>query len=704
MRSLRSAFSLVELSIVLAILGVMTAGGLSIGTSVVEQQANVASNTQLDSINQALQDYFKTQRRLPCPANRTLALGAAGFGAEAGVCNTGGALAGTVSVGGVRIGALPVRALGLRDRSIADEFGNRYIYAVTERHTLDTDFTSTAPVYQGMITMLDGGGNTIASGGTNSGVSYVVVSTGNDGKGALRYQTAGAAVACGASANLDVQNCNDDATFRDARFNNGSVAASFFDDFVRWMPKFRLSAVSTGSTSTLWSNVGDNIHSVGNDGSTATGNVGIGTTNPFSFLHVEQAALNNTAYKNILTLTAHENAESGSVGDTGSASFGINFRRNWNGGNYTNLAGIFAYGVVNWRGGLAFRTKADTTAGGSPATTMVLTPDGNVGIGTTTPGVSRLWVQSNIAADWGARFYNANGTGLGIYSEASAYGFYGKTTVAGNWASRGDSQDNLSIGGLGVANAYGVHGITYRPGGYIGVYGVADTVATGSYGVYGWGNGNNTFGVRGHTPASVTGAIGVFATADNAASNAFLAQHNSSTRFCYIGTGTYALQCGTADSNFQGKVGIESGVNASYGLTVGTNVLAAGFFSPSDARLKTDIHPAFAENALELLQEIHAVHFTWKKDGRKDIGVIAQEVEKVMPEAVNGKGDQIKQVAYDKLILPVIEAVKELYTKFLALVDRVSKLEARIDTLEKENQQLKQRLDALEKRVGATNQ
>ncbi|MBN8544145.1 MAG: tail fiber domain-containing protein [Alphaproteobacteria bacterium] len=686
MRSYRYAFSLVELSIVLAILGVMTAGGLSIGTTVVEQQANVASNTQLDSINQALQDYFKTQRRLPCPANRTLALGAAGFGNEAGVCNAGAALAGTVSIGGVRIGALPVRALGLRDRSIADEFGNRYIYAVTERHTNDVDFVSTAPVYQGMITLLDGGGNTIAAGGTNSGVSYVIVSTGSDGKGGLRYQTAGAPVACGASTNLDVQNCNDDATFRDARFNNGSVAASFFDDFVRWMPKFRLSAVSTGSSTNLWSNVGDNIHSVGNDGSTTTGNVGIGTTTPTSGrLHV---------------VGSGGGASSAAFQTTGASINFVSFLSAQGGGNYGTSLQFTDTGVNNATISSIADSQLEFSTAGAPR--MRITANGNVGIGTTTPGTARLKVEGAVASPSYLSEYSNTGTGRGIYVSSQDFPIIGKSTsnASGNWAVRGESQDGLHYGGLGVANAYGAYGVTYRPGGYIGVYGIADTVATGGYGVYGWGNANNSYGVRGHVPAAVTGALAMLATADGS-NNAFLAQQAGSQRYCYIGTASYALQCGTADTNFQGKVGILSGVNAAYGLTVGADVLASGFFSPSDARLKADIHPAFAENALEVLQKIHAVHFTWKKDGSKDIGVIAQDVEKVMPEAVNGKGDQIKQVAYDKLILPVIEAVKQLYTKFLALVDQVRKLETRIDTLEKENQQLKQRLERLEKRVGA---
>lgn len=537
MRCFRSAFSLVELSIVLAILGVLTAGGLSIGTSVVEQQANVASNAQLDSIHQAMQDYFKINRRLPCPANRTLALGATGFGTEAGVCNTGAALTGTVSVGGVRIGALPVRAIGLRDRSIADEFGNRYIYAVTERHTNDVDFLSTTPIYQGMITLIDGSGNAIASGGTNSGVSYIVISTGNDGKGALRYQNAAAAVACGASANLDVQNCNDDATFRDARFNNGSVAASFFDDFVRWLPKFRMSALtnSGGGASSLWSNTGDNIYSVGNDGSTTTGNVGIG----------------NTQAPNLLTVGANAGTSS-----------------------QTNAAiSVRAYSTQN-------------------------------------------------SVEWGDQSPAGYGSTLGYF--------------------RGDGQPFIALNGEG-----GTNNNTFRSRGIR-----SSIIITNNAGGLQFGNVAN-------------------ANADNqafAATVTLLANGN-------LGIGT------TTPTDL---------------LTVNGNVLATNYFISSDARLKHAIHPAFANTAMEIVAGIKPVHFTWNKDDKNDIGVIAQDVEKVMPEAVSEDDKGFKRVAYDKLVLPVIEAVKELHKMLLTLLARTKELEEKVTTLEKDNEALKKRIETLE--------
>lgn len=113
----------------------------------------------------------------------------------------------------------------------------------------------------------------------------------------------------------------------------------------------------------------------------ATG-CGVGTPTPYGVLHAEKAVADNGAYKSIFTVTAHENTEGSADGYNGtSASFGMTFRRNWSGGSYTNIGGVYAYSQNNWRGGLVFRTKSDTTAGGSPADRMFLTPSGLFGIG-----------------------------------------------------------------------------------------------------------------------------------------------------------------------------------------------------------------------------------------------------------------------------------------------------------------------------------
>lgn len=90
----------------------------------------------------------------------------------------------------------------------------------------------------------------------------------------------------------------------------------------------------------------------------------------------------------------------------------------------------------------------------------------------------------------------------------------------------------------------------------------------------------------------------------------------------------------------------------------------------SDEKLKDNIKPI--QNALDKVSKLNGVSFTWNCGSRKDekdLGVIAQNVEKVLPELVREKespyhDDQtIKTVDYEKLTAVLIEAVKELQQK-----------------------------------------
>ena len=77
--------------------------------------------------------------------------------------------------------------------------------------------------------------------------------------------------------------------------------------------------------------------------------------------------------------------------------------------------------------------------------------------------------------------------------------------------------------------------------------------------------------------------------------------------------------------------------------------------STSDVRLKTSIRQI--DNPLEKVLSIRGVNFEWREGHRQSAGVIAQEVEKVLPELVDG--DKTKTVNYNGLIGVLIEAIKE---------------------------------------------
>jgi len=86
----------------------------------------------------------------------------------------------------------------------------------------------------------------------------------------------------------------------------------------------------------------------------------------------------------------------------------------------------------------------------------------------------------------------------------------------------------------------------------------------------------------------------------------------------------------------------------------------------SDERLKTGIHTI--QDALDKVYSLKGVEFTYKADGKRSAGLIAQDVEKVLPSAVSEKqlplkvddGNEYKVLQYDQTIGLLVEAVKEL--------------------------------------------
>jgi prepilin-type N-terminal cleavage/methylation domain-containing protein len=220
-----SGFSLIELSIVLLILGLMI-GGI---TAVMTQEARVAKQSQLktkmDAIEQALIAYVKKNNRLPCPADGTYLITNSYFGIEGGTtgdgtCSTGASYSSgnrtanptpptanfkslTSSAGGV----VPVRTLGLSDEYAFDPWGGRFSYFVDIRMTATNSFSTYSPTY------VLGAGTTIYDAGSNvitQNPLVIIISHGPNGHGA--FQLSGKRKNAGSTNGWEQLNCHCDAT------------------------------------------------------------------------------------------------------------------------------------------------------------------------------------------------------------------------------------------------------------------------------------------------------------------------------------------------------------------------------------------------------------------------------------------------------------------------------------------------------------
>lgn len=123
-------------------------------------------------------------------------------------------------------------------------------------------------------------------------------------------------------------------------------------------------------------------------------------------------------------------------------------------------------------------------------------------------------------------------------------------------------------------------------------------------------------------------------------------------------------------------------------IRTNTYARALAFFATSDKRLKTNIRPI--KSALESLDAINGVTYNWNENAvsrgmtneNRQIGLLAQDVEKVFPEAVNTAEDGYKAVNYQALVAPIVEGVKELHAQN-------KKEEIEIKKLKNENQKIK---------------
>ena len=98
---------------------------------------------------------------------------------------------------------------------------------------------------------------------------------------------------------------------------------------------------------------------------------------------------------------------------------------------------------------------------------------------------------------------------------------------------------------------------------------------------------------------------------------------------------------------------------------------ATVFTSLSDRTQKEDIRPI--ENAIGIVNQLTGVRYNWKNNTNKpSIGLIAQDVEEVIPEVVVEMADGLKSVSYGNIVAVLIEAIKEQQVRIEELEDRLN--------------------------------
>lgn len=307
-------------------------------------------------------------------------------------------------------------------------------------------------------------------------------------------------------------------------------------------------------------------------------------------------------------------------------------------------------------------------------------------------------------------------------ADAGRYNTKSGNTFAGYYAGRSNQGDDVCFFGYysgyineGINNSFygassGNRNTTGHDNTFIGRLsgrsnvGGDDNTFVGSYAGYANTGNWNTFvgkGAGGGTTTALSGSSNVFVGQNTGlknttgASNTFLGRNAGATS----ATGYYNTFVGRAAGyeNITGDYNVFIGCYAGYNETgsnrlyiqssssggastnpliygefdnrfvrINGNFTATGVSGASDRRWKKEIEPL--ESPLKKVSEIHGVRYRWKVNEFPDrgltddrqIGLIAQDVERVLPELVSEDKDGYKAVSYTKLTAVLVEAVKEL--------------------------------------------
>lgn len=413
--------------------------------------------------------------------------------------------------------------------------------------------------------------------------------------------------------------------------------------------------------------------------------VGIGTANPTSKLTVR----GDVNVSGVITASAFYGTFSGVIGNSnyssvaGIATVAVGLGTTSN----VNTSGIITASAFYQNGTLLVNPDLQTWFIGTGSSIYRL--NGNVGIGLSTP-TEKLTVNANVSA---SRFISTITSGTSPFTVLSntlvtnlnADFLRGKTPPSGDIVGTTDTQTltNKTLSspsittptiGSGGANFSGTTGTTNLR---------ASTTASGTLTLPAeTGTLVSTAGNGVITSTMIANGTIVNEDISNSASIEITKLAASTISGISLGNNLNALTIGSYlnGTSYNGSSAVTISANASSSNTADTlvardasgdftagtiscsylnatfDVTGANINSTSDENLKTNIKTI--ENSLETVKSLRGVSFDWKETAKPSYGVIAQEIEEILPELVTTAEN--KSVNYNGLIGVLIEAVKEL--------------------------------------------
>ncbi|WP_041577967.1 tail fiber domain-containing protein [Bdellovibrio bacteriovorus] len=388
-------------------------------------------------------------------------------------------------------------------------------------------------------------------------------------------------------------------------------------------------------------------------------------------------------------------------------SLGFLSMRGYDGAAYQSGASIAGVAEADFATTKSAYMSFATLNNGSSGERMRITSAGSVGIGSTAPTV-RLHVQGNSYTNSSGAFERNEDVqaGPGVQLMKSRGTASAKTAVQS-----GDALGNILFNGYGDATTTGlgsqiqsIASATWTSTAVPADLAFLTHTGTGNINtptermrIYsnGWITMGVSSGSTGGAPLLLKNATAPYIGFDEVDS--------SGKFFMGLDGGNFWIRPGPTTSSSDaitvtaaGNVYIGGNSGSRKFFVNGTSGGTAAWENLSDARLKTDIQ--VVPDSLQKILSLRGVTFNWRHDVRpdldliekKDMGVIAQDVERVFPEAVDKDEKGFRAVAYTKLIGPMIEAFKELYKSVSGVKAEVQAQKREIASLKQENQELRE--------------
>ena len=389
----------------------------------------------------------------------------------------------------------------------------------------------------------------------------------------------------------------------------------------------------------------------------ANDRVGIGTASPATKLHIIGTDPNDNVSR-ILNIS-DDRAMAADVGG------GVSFFGKYQGASYSTFGQIIGAKTNatsgDYSGYLAFKTRS---ASALPTEQMRIDSSGNVGIGTISPdGQLHVKGSTNKTLKLDTTFSSGSYTTLAFArngtdkwrvfqtSNDDYLAFYNDQVSATQFSLNANGSATFTnTAGTNAPDFVTIEGDTSDNNNYPAIYMKGGTLAN-NYPSYGITNGG----------------LGTWIQAGYHTSN-----YNNRAAIS-VNNGTVGMYTSASSSYVQ-----------TFNLTTGGNLQIAGTITPnvsfSDLRLKENI--VVISDAVEKVKSLQGITFTRKKDGGEGTGLIAQELEKVLPQAVyeeetldENDDTKYKAINYGTTVGLLVEAIKEQQT----IIDD---LKSRIETLE----------------------